>query len=194
MSMHGILRVMYGPLDYAHPHHRVIDGVNLACLPAPLANQWIIDHHCLDVTIPVDWCAAPLVRQCVSNWAHLPRVGFLIGVQLLRAALVEDGWYPQLDASSQRFLCLPLPCVPKIPWLGASHDHMIFFTGLGFIASMLRDAPLALRQRLPLLFPPSNTPHLAVELCNYDHASTASAYSLFSFAMNHALLEATAVA
>ncbi|AOJ10149.1 type III secretion apparatus protein OrgA/MxiK [Burkholderia mayonis] len=190
MNPHALMQVMYGPLGYAHPDHRTIAGVALARVPADVANQWLIDHHRLDTAIDADWHSAPLARSCVDHWARLRRIAFLIGVQRLRAALVEHGRYVRLDPSSQRFLCMPLAAVPKAACASAPDDDAIVAAGAACIAAALRDAPRALHQRLPLLFPRAHAARLASELGGArDDARAAWSPTLFSFAMNHALLD-----
>ncbi|WP_175919820.1 type III secretion apparatus protein OrgA/MxiK [Burkholderia pyrrocinia] len=190
MNPHALIQVIYGPLGYAHPDHRTIDGVDLARMPADIANQWLIDHHRLDTAIDFDWRAAPLATPCVDHWARLPRIAFLIGVQRLRVALVEHGRYVRLDASSQRFLCVPLAAVPKAACAGAPDDDAIAAAGAACVAAALRAAPRALRQRLPLLFPRAHATRLASELDDTrGDARVACSPTLFSFAVNYALLD-----
>ncbi len=187
------MQVMYGPLGYAHADHRTIADIDLARLPADLANQWIIDHHRLDTALDFDWRDAPFVRACVDHWAHLPRVAFLIGVQRLRATLVAHGRYAWLDPAGRRFLCLPIPAVPNATCTGAPDDRAILAAGAASLAGALRDAPRALRQRLPLLFPRACAPSPAAGLDAFRDAHDACPPTLFSFAMNHALLDPASV-
>lgn len=190
MNPLALMRVMYGPLGYAHPDHRTITGVDLARMPADVANQWLIDHHRLDTAIDFDWRGAPRAAPCVDHWARLPRIAYLIGVQRLRAALVERGRYVRLDASSQRFLCMPLAAVPKAACAGMPDEDAIVAAGAACLTAALHDAPRALRQRLPLLFPRAHAARLASGLDGaHDDARAAWSSSLFSFAVNHALLE-----
>ncbi|MDN7674936.1 type III secretion apparatus protein OrgA/MxiK [Burkholderia oklahomensis] len=190
MNQHALMQVMYGPLGYAHPDHRTVAGIELARMPSDTANQWLIDHHRLDTAIDFDWRDAPFARRCIDHWARLPRIAFLIGVQRLRVPLVEHGRYVRLDPSSQRFLCVPLAAVPKAACAGAPDDDAVVAAGSACIAAALRDAPRALRQRLPLLFPRAHATRLDSELGHArDDARVVWSPTLFSFAVNHALLD-----
>ncbi|AOJ09964.1 type III secretion apparatus protein OrgA/MxiK [Burkholderia mayonis] len=190
MNPHALMHVIYGPFVYAHPDHRTVDGVDLARVPAGIANQWMIDRYHLDTAIDFDLQDVPLARTCIDHWVRLPRIAFLIGVQRLRAALVEHGRYVHLDPSSQRFLCVPHAAVPKAECTGLPGDDAIIAAGAACIAAALRDAPRALRQRLPLLFPRPHAARLAAELDGArDNTCTVCPSTLFSFAVNHALLE-----
>ncbi|WZV79564.1 type III secretion apparatus protein OrgA/MxiK [Burkholderia pseudomallei] len=190
MNPLALMRVMYGPLGYAHPDHRTIADVDLARMPADVANQWLIDHHRLDTAIDFDWRGAPRAAPCVDHWARLPRIAYLIGVQRLRAALVERGRYVRLDASSQRL------SVHAARGRAESRvrrharrrrdrrgRHRVPHGRAARRAARAAPAPA-------LLFPRAHAARLASGLDGaHDDARAAWSSSLFSFAVNHALLE-----
>ncbi|AOJ73549.1 MULTISPECIES: type III secretion apparatus protein OrgA/MxiK [Burkholderia] len=189
MNPHALVNVMYGPFGYAHPEYRTIAGVDLTNLPADIANQLMIDRLRLDTKIDFDLGEAPVARQCVNHWTHLPRVCFLIGVQRLRTALVEHCRYMHLDPTSQRFLCLPLHAVPKVECADSPDDDTIVAAGSACLAGELQHAPRALRQRLPLLFPRAYAKRLEIHLDGAHDVRAAWHATLFSFALNYALLD-----
>src|SRR5690348_16335275 len=84
MSPVALLRIMYAPLDYAHPDYRTIADIDLLRLPPRLANQLLLDHYGFANKIDFDLDTNADARQCLNHWARLPRICHLMGVQCLR--------------------------------------------------------------------------------------------------------------
>jgi type III secretion system OrgA/MxiK family protein len=189
MNPAALLKIMYAPCAYAHPEHRTIAGVDLDRVPASAANQLLIDHYALDTRIDFDLRADPEAARCLDSWIHLRRICFLMGVQCLRTALVERARYLRLDPLAQRFLCLPLRPVQAAPCVAEPDGTQILAAGSACVAAVFRRFPEPLRQRLPLLFPKAFEPHLRDQLHGGPSHRVGWHPSLFSFAVNYALLD-----
>jgi type III secretion system OrgA/MxiK family protein len=189
MNPAAVLTIMYAPCAYAHPEHRSIAGVDLGRLPGAVANQLLIDHHGFDTRIDFDFSLDHEAKRYIDYWIHLPRICFLMGIQCLRTALVEQARYLRLDPLAQRFLCLPLRPVQAGTRMQEPNDTNVLAAGSACVAAVFRRFPEPLRQRLPLLFPKAFEPHLHDQL-NGDPSDCIGWHpSLFSFAVNYALLD-----
>ena len=193
MSPATLLSVMYAPLTYVHQDHRMIADIDLLRLPPEMANQLLLHHHGLANEIDFDLRSDAEAKQCLDHWTYLPRVCYLMGVHCLRAALLERACYLSLDPISKRFLCLPLRAVPRVRPTDKLDDLTIVATGVGVIAQVLQRLSLPLRQRLPLLFPRAVCAHLDTLLGEARSPQGSEYPSLFSFAMNYALLDTPTV-
>ena len=189
MNPAALLKIMYAPCAYAHPEHRSIDGVGLEHVPDSVANQLLIDHYGLDTRIDFDLRSDSEAKQCLDYWVHLPRICFLMGIQCLRSVLVAQARYLRLDPLAQRFLCLPLRPVQAAPRVAEPDGTHILAAGSACVAAVLRRFPEPLRQRLPLLFPKAFEPHLRDQLSRDPSHRIGWHPSLFSFAVNYALLD-----
>lgn len=189
MSPATILSIMYGPYGYAHPDHRKVADVDLMQLPVNMANQLLIDHHGLTTGIDFDVNVDLATQQCLHHWARLPRICYLMGVQSMRTALVECSRYLHLDQVSQQFLCLPLRPTPSRVHADEPDDMAILAAGVSSIAAVLRCLPQPLQQRLPLLFPRDFATRLSGQLQGKRNSRAEWYPSLFSFAVNYALLD-----
>ncbi|HGL4258937.1 type III secretion apparatus protein OrgA/MxiK [Burkholderia dolosa] len=158
------MAVMYGPISYAHDDYRTIDELDLARLPACLANQQLILHHRLPTGIDPAWLEVPALRRCIDRWSILPRACFLLGARRQRAKLIETGRYARLDTGAQRFLCAPLAASLAVRGPHESSDVAPVLAGLNMLAPLLARLPGALRQRLPLLFPHADRTDIACAL------------------------------
>jgi len=198
MSPAALLRIMYSPLDYAHADYRTIADIDLRGLPPSVANQLLLDHYGFSnkIDFGLDLDRDAQVRECLNHWARLPRIGYLMGVQLLRTALLECGAYPRLDAVSKRFLCLPLSGLPHASLVEKLDDPTIAITGVDAISSVLRRFAPALRERLPLLFPQALRGRFDKLLTEAHCPPGRDSYypSLFFFAVNYALFDSSTAA
>lgn len=183
-----VMRILYGPYAYAHTDRRTIDGVDLARLPAGMANQRLIDHHRLDTHFDFAMPDGAAARRCVRYWAHLPRICFLMGLQCLRAALVQTPRHVHLDPLAQQFICLPVSFVPRFSSSDTPDDADILAAGAACLASVLQDFPRPFRQRFSLLF----SREQAARMKALPSDGSAFPSSLFSFAVHYALLTPTA--
>ncbi|VVE37132.1 Oxygen-regulated invasion protein OrgA [Pandoraea horticolens] len=184
-----LLNILYAPLSYAHVDHQCIEGVDLAHMPASAANQKLIDLHQLPTGLDLSADMDQNAKQCLDHWARLPRISFLMGVQRLRTALIEERRYLSLDPLSQRFLCLPLrtPQVVSGNW-PMNRDGLVS-VGLSSLAPALRRLPSSFRARLPLLFPRSIDPWLRVLIEEKPNRQSEWLPLLFSFATAYAIHE-----
>lgn len=189
MSPAMILSIMYGPYGYAHPDHRMVADVDLVQLPVNMANQLLIDHHGLATGIDFNVNVDLTTQQCLHHWTRLPRICYLMGVQIMRTALVECSRYLHLDQVSQQFLCLPLRPTSSRAHADEPDDMAILAAGVSSIAAVLRRLPQPLQQRLPLLFPRDFATRLSGQLQGKRNSCTEWYPSLFSFAVNYALLD-----
>ncbi|EDT05173.1 type III secretion apparatus protein OrgA/MxiK [Burkholderia ambifaria IOP40-10] len=152
MNAH-LFSILYAPYRYAHPEHRQLRGFDLAQLAEPLANQWLIEHWALPNDMDFDFDRDPEVATCVQWWAHLRRICYLIGVLRLRSPIIEQAWYPKLDALARQFLQVPAPALPAAESPLRLEQADIYAAGSAGFAAVFRRMPAALRLRLPLLFP-----------------------------------------
>ncbi|AJC22370.1 type III secretion apparatus protein OrgA/MxiK [Pandoraea pulmonicola] len=184
-----LLNILYAPLSYAHVDHQSVEGVDLAQMPASAANQKLIDLHGLPTGLDPSADLDQDAERCLDHWARLPRISFLMGVQRLRTALIEERCYLSLDPSSQRFLCLPLrtPQVASGDW-PMNHDGLVS-VGLASLAPVLRRLPSSFRARLPLLFPRAIDPWLRALVEEKPNRQSDWLPLLFSFAIAHATHE-----
>ncbi|KVM73939.1 hypothetical protein WJ60_06410 [Burkholderia ubonensis] len=186
-----LLNIMYAPCSFAHREHRMLGELDLDRLPARVANQMLIDHYRLDTRIDFDVTSPPQTRQCIEHWPRLPRVCFLMGIQCLRASLIEHARYLHLDAASQRFFQMPMLTHPDRSSLRASPpDELdIQCAGAKCLAAVARPLPHALKARIPLLFPKILEPDLRERLHGRVTEPVGWQLPLFLFALTYAGVE-----
>ncbi|ONC26359.1 hypothetical protein AQ914_04570 [Burkholderia pseudomallei] len=213
-----LLNIMYAPRLYVHPGHLPPACTPGADLPADIVNQKLIETHGLETRIEFSMPADPLVARCVQHWMRLPRICLLIGAHSLRSVLIQASRFAKLDAICRQFLCLPLPVFPVEDASGAPNsvtaplrarcenneiasidpidEEVIVEAGLVQMGSLLQRLPPALRQRLALLFSPALQP-CVLRFASEEQASPQTPdglnVSVFSYAVNYALLKPTSI-
>ncbi|KVD78002.1 hypothetical protein WS62_29700 [Burkholderia sp. ABCPW 14] len=187
-----VLNIMYAPYAYAHPERSALPAIALDRCPASIANQLLIDHYGLETRIDFEPNIDSVARRCLDHWKRLPRICFLIGVRRLRAALIEQRRYFDLDPIAQRFMCVPLQAdataAPRSP---RASDVDVLAAGIECIAAPLARLPSALRQRVPLLYPKAFDPLRQIRHAGGQIATDDASWnpSLFSLAVNYALVD-----
>ncbi|KVT54034.1 hypothetical protein WK55_22130 [Burkholderia ubonensis] len=182
MNVLTLVPILFAPYRYAHPDHRRFDGLDLTQLSESLANQWLIDRWALPADLAFDFEHDPEVATCVQYWIQLPRICYLIGLLRLRREIVEQAWYPCLDALARQFLLIPALVVPAAHAIEPLRESDVFAAGAACCAAVFRRMPVALRARLPLLFPVSLAAGLARQL---DNPQSDVAIPPFIFSLAH---------
>lgn len=145
-----LLNVMYDPLAYAAPSAR-------SAVPrtGPIAwqNRKLIEYHGLACRIDF----APDVEHAwwIEHWPSLRRIAFLIGCRCLRDTLVAERRLLYLDPAARRFALLPVvaPAAKAELLPGQAVDDLVLHAqGFLIVDTLSAHLPMALRQRLALLF------------------------------------------
>ena len=170
----ALLRIMYAPLDYIHPAYLVRPAGSLSPAVQLALNHLLIQRFSLitesDQLLPLN----DLSAQVVSAWALLPQVAWLIGCKLARGTLAMNGQLASLSPLARQFIALPVSCPGielSLPW---SKENV---TMHGAAAVLAQTWPMALQQRLKLLFDPQTPAQLVGGTINR---------SLLSFAFDYA--------
>lgn len=191
MTQVQLLRIMYAPVDYTAPGHWPHPDLDPRHLPASVANQILISHHRLETRIHFSLPADPVLTACLGHWTRLPRICQLIGSKRLQASLLQQGHYWQLDPVCRQFLNLPLPQTgaASLPQAGQHPETPCLAAGLDYLMPVFWQLPLPLRQRLPLLFPPTMAQQLSTGLEGLPGQQSGIDQPLFSLAVHYALID-----
>lgn len=209
-SSRGLTSVLFDPLGWLpstclalvvpsqwHAHCQASRDSHLT----PWINQAVIDAHRLDCTL-VDAALDANSQAWIQAWPYLRRAAYLAGCRCLRDEIVAAGHFARLDPIARHFALLPLvvprPCAAVRESLRTDPATL---TAQGFVCliqraarSSERDAaiPLALRQRLHLMF--SDVQALLGHLApaSSEGASAASFPTLFDRAIAHAQIHQNA--
>lgn len=146
--------VMFDPLSYIHPQRFALpDALNSAKQHA-IVNRMLLDHYQLSSCIP---SVAPggLDDLLLNNWIRLPQSAYLLACQRFRIALSRGAKLLSLPGWARSFAMLPLSQsgYDAIPADGLSATALLAY-GFADLLSHCQGSALALRQRIPLLFPP----------------------------------------
>ncbi|AZN35911.1 type III secretion apparatus protein OrgA/MxiK [Iodobacter ciconiae] len=146
-------QILHEPLSYIHEARLRLPPMLNGAPQSIIINEMLINRLHLS-TEPPQITAGSTVLQGVLNWQHLPRTGFLISCQRMRASLARQGGLQRLPAWAQPFARLDLiPPQPSLNGETISFTDLIKQSYLELYAC-LGPLPPALKQRLALLFPP----------------------------------------
>ncbi|AUH51349.1 type III secretion apparatus protein OrgA/MxiK [Chromobacterium sp. ATCC 53434] len=143
--------ILFDPLGYLHPRRLRLPPALIGPGQRAAVNDLLIAGYRLDTDWPATASldAGPWLR----HWRRLPQIAYLMGCHAKRAALGWQGGLLRLPDWARPFAALPLPSDAAAP--GAPLSHLCLLrAGYGQLLAWGGDMPPALRQRLPLLFPP----------------------------------------
>lgn len=174
--MPSLLRVMYAPLDYIHPHYFQTPK---EMIPQPLqqvVNHGLIQRLKLNTAVDFKLQSSDFSHLLVQKWDLISDVAWLLGCKLARGSLAVNGHLATLPNVARQFIELPLACPPH-ELVGAVTEDSIRLHGARYIFLLKQQLPVALAQRLSLLFSP--------EAGDADNASVLNR-SLLTFAFDYA--------
>ncbi|ELD0488011.1 oxidoreductase [Escherichia coli] len=151
MFSDDILKIMYAPLHYIHYSYLGKLKCNKV-LSDGLINFWIIKHYQLsELPEGVGFHDRDDIEfLLVKNWQLLPNIALLIGCYLDRTYL-RKGIVDSLDLNCYIFISLPLQY--QVKYVEVSHADDVIAVGVSFLLELGSNLPLALRQRLIMMFP-----------------------------------------
>jgi type III secretion system OrgA/MxiK family protein len=168
-SLSKLTSVLFDPLSWLPPTCLpfVIPAQWLALCEAshvvrPVAwiNQVILDTHALACTTDDERCDSN-IRVWIDSWRHLRRAAYLAGCRCLRDDLVATGRFGHLEPAARHFALLPL-VVPRacLELRARLREDPAVLVAQGYLCLFQQATrspteaamPLALRQRLCLLF------------------------------------------
>jgi type III secretion system OrgA/MxiK family protein len=112
----------------------------------------------------------------VSQWCAIPDVAWLLGCKLARGSLARNGYLATLPEVARRFIELPLVC-PSCDLDAELTKENIRQHGASYLYLLKPQLPVALAQRLSLLFAPSVRANMNAGILNR---------SLLTFAFDYA--------
>jgi type III secretion system OrgA/MxiK family protein len=174
--MPSLLRVMYAPLDYIHPHHFQPTKDAISPLLQRAINHGLIKRFSLNTAIDFKLQASDFSHLLVSHWDLTPHVAWLLGCKLARGSLARDGHLATLPGVARQFIELPLAC-PAFELNEELTAENIRLHGARYIFLLKQHLPVALAQRLCLLFGPASGADMQIAHLNR---------SLLTFAFDYA--------
>ena len=151
----SLLRVMYAPLDYIHPHYFQGPAISMPPALQQAINHALIKRFSLTTSIDFKLQSSDFSHLLVQHWSLIPEVAWLLGCKLARGSLARNGYLATLPGVARQFIELPLACSPcelnGEPTTEAIRQH-----GARYLFLLKQQLPVALAQRLGLLFAPQN--------------------------------------
>lgn len=145
--------ILFDPLSYIAPQ-RLPWTPSLANPAARgIVNDLLIAAYELDTCWGVNEMSG-VARQFLRHWQRLPQAAYLMGCQALRAELLRQGAILRLPGWAQAFVRLPLQTAHNAPSTRRVNHRDLSCAGYHQLLRWRTLLPLALTQRLPLLFPP----------------------------------------
>ena len=147
-------RILHEPLSYIHKRRLHLPAMLSGETQASIINEILIKHLQLNTECSV-LIPGSKVAQVALNWRHLPQTAFLMRCQRERARLARQGGLQRLPAWARHFAELDLtPAQTSVGGEAINLSELLTqsYQELCIVRGAL---PLALQQRLALLFPPS---------------------------------------
>ena len=149
----ALLRVMYAPIDYIHPHYFPTPTVQLSPALQTAVNHVLIERYALIKSIDFRLETRNFSEQVVANWKHVPKIAWLLGCKLARGSLALNGQLASLPREARSFIELPIAC-PAEPVDLKINRNKLELLGARYLYQLHSQLPAALGQRLELMFAP----------------------------------------
>lgn len=208
----ALTSILFDPLDWLPPAcvplvvpAQWLDLCSLRCdvRPAAWINQVIIDTHNLACTFD-DRIEGSNPAVWINNWRRLRHAAWLAGCRCLRDTLVTTGRFSQLGQTARDFALLPViaprPCTVLQTRVATDLSVLL---AQGYRCLFQKSAthsdggtalPLALRQRLALMFADAQALIDRVAPTANEVTSLATFPTLFDTALAHAQIHQNAYA
>jgi type III secretion system OrgA/MxiK family protein len=146
-------QILHEPLSYMHEARLHLPAMLGGEAQANIINKILINRLQLNTECSV-LIPGSMVAHVALNWLHLPQTAFLMSCQRQRARLARQGGLQRLPAWARQFAVLDLsPAQASVGREAINLNDLLkqSYIELSAWQGML---PLALQQRLALLFPP----------------------------------------
>jgi type III secretion system OrgA/MxiK family protein len=147
----ALLRVMYAPMDYIHQDYFSAPGTLLTPCMQQAVNHILIQRFSLLTKLDFSLQTSDFSQRLVQDWNLIPTVAWLLGCKLARGNMVIGGHIARLPVSARRFVELPIECPSVGLNVPVTKSHLEMH-GARYLYILMRHLPLALGQRLPLMF------------------------------------------
>jgi len=155
MTSPALLRVMYAPLDYIHPHYFSEPSVTLTPSVQMAVNHILIERFGLRTEINFNLQVSDFSQRLVADWKWVPQVTWLLGCKLARGSLAVRGQLASLPEVARRFIELPVLCPACGIDMPVTRDKLELH-GARYLAEIRSQLPPALAQRFSLMFKPDD--------------------------------------
>lgn len=146
--------ILYDPLSWMHPRRLAVAPGLRGARQRSIINDMIIASQGWSVEMPLS-TPSWLARQCVGQWHGLPQVALLIACQRHRALLARQGRIRLLPAWVRAFAELAIVESAAGSCLVNLSLGTLLSWGKNELLSGGEPLPIALSQRIALLFPPA---------------------------------------
>jgi len=155
MTTPALLRVMYAPLDYIHPHYFPRPAAALTPSVQMAVNHTLIERFALSTSINFHLQVNDFSQRLVAEWKLVPQVTWLLGCKLARGSLAMGGQLANLPEHARRFIELPVICPACGIEAPVTRDKLELH-GARYLAELRSQLPSALGQRFSLMFQPES--------------------------------------
>lgn len=152
-SIPSLDRLLFDPLSWGHPRHLPLRGDLAGVRQRSIVNDMIIKAYGWSVRRP-SLSGDGLALDFVNQWRYLPQVAVLIAAQRHRADLSQRGRLMTLPAWVRQFAQLDIVDSSATMTGTITSPGELLAWGKNELMSYGRQLPLAVRQRISLLFPP----------------------------------------
>ena len=156
-EMTALEDILFNPCQWIHPKQLRIPEMFDSADCRKVLNQILIKHFQLSVTCQ-DAVPGPFAAEVVDNWRLLPHTAYLLACRHYRAALVYQGDFEKLPQHAQQFSELSVSFRQPVRFGYPVDIEELEHGGLQILEGLTRQLPLALSQRIPLLFSASARP------------------------------------
>ncbi len=154
MTATSLEKILFEPLSWIHPQWLTLSQAISGIRQQSIINQILIECQGWQLQCPTS-AAGSIASLYIRQWHQLPQVALLLASQCCRAQLAYRGQRLQLPGWIRPFADLNMSAsVANIPSTALTVPWLITW-GSGALQSVTEGLPLALSQRVPLLFPPA---------------------------------------